>query len=225
MDYMAVERERMVRTQLIARGIRNAAVLEAMREVPRERFVPAEYRRHAYADSALPIEAGQTISQPYIVARMLEALEPSPGDRALEVGSGSGYFAAVLSRLVADVYGIERHAALAGLASERLTELGYENAHICLRNGAKGWPEHAPYDVLALSAGAPRLPAALLKQLRIEGRLVGPVGASPFEQRLVRVRRTGEAEFQREELERVQFVPLVGDDGWPEATGRREAAR
>lgn len=196
-----------------------------MREVPRERFVPAEYRRHAYADSALPIEAGQSISQPYVVARMLEVLEPSHGDRALEVGSGSGYFAAVLSRIVAEVYGIERHASLVGLAAARLRELGYENVHLRAGNGARGWPEHAPYEIIAISAGAPRIPAALLDQLDTGGRLVGPVGTSPFAQRLVRVKRSGEAEYRRQELEGVQFVPLVGEDGWPEPKGSQDKAR
>lgn len=225
MDGMASERERMVREQLIRRGIRNPAVLEAMREVPREKFIAEEYRRHSYADSALPIEEGQTISQPYVVARMLEALAPSPGDRALEVGSGSGYFAAVLSRIVTEVYGIERHASLASLAARRLMALGYENVQIRAGNGARGWPEHAPYEIIAVSAGAPKVPAALLKQLSTGGRLLGPVGTRPFAQKLVRVVRSGEGEYRREELEAVQFVPLVGEDGWPERRGSEDKAR
>jgi protein-L-isoaspartate(D-aspartate) O-methyltransferase len=225
MDGMSSERERMVREQLLGRGIRSPAVLRAMREVPRERFVPSAYQRHAYADSALPIEEGQTISQPYVVARMLEALDPSPGDRALEVGTGSGYFAAVLSRMVAEVYGIERHASLVTGAARRLKELGYENVHLRAGNGARGWPEHAPYELIAISAGAPRVPAALMDQLQTGGRLVGPVGRSPFAQKLVRVERLGEGDYRHVELEGVQFVPLVGEDGWPEPKGSEDNTR
>jgi protein-L-isoaspartate(D-aspartate) O-methyltransferase len=214
----------MVEEQIVGRGIGDQAVLGAMRAVPRERFVPSSAIEFAYEDTPLPIEAGQTISQPYVVALMAAALEIGPPHRVLEVGAGSGYAAAVLSRVAAEVYAIERHEALAALASRRMKELGFDNVHILHGDGTLGWPEHAPYDAILVSAGGPTVPDALRRQLAVGGRLVIPVGTTPRQQTLVRVTRTGQSEYQQEELGAVQFVPLIGAQGWEapalEATAR-----
>jgi len=209
-----VGRERMVSEHLLARGIRDEAVLRAMREVPREEFLPPALRRCAYDDGPLPIEAGQTISQPYIVAYMIEALELAGGERTLEIGTGSGYAAAVLSRCAAEVFTVERIASLAESARSRLQTLGYGNVTVHLGDGTLGWPEHAPYGGIVVTAGAPELPASLLSQLAPQGRLVLPVGPTQHLQTLIRVRRVGEHEFRREELCAVRFVPLIGEEGW-----------
>ena len=176
----------MVERQIEARGVRHPAVLEAMRTVPREAFLAGELAEFAYEDAPLPIEAGQTISQPYIVALMAAALEPRPGDRLLEIGTGSGYAAAVLSRVAADVYTVERHEELARLAESRMRALGYTNVHVLHGDGTLGWAEHAPYDAIVVAAGGPDAPPALLEQLADGGRLVIPIGATPREQELVR---------------------------------------
>ncbi len=212
-------RQRMVESQIAARGVRHARVLQAMREVPRDAFVPEDLAEFAYEDTALPIEAGQTISQPYIVAQMLAAADPSPEARALEIGAGSGYAAAVLSRLVREVYTVERHPELARLAGERLRRLGYGNATVRQGDGSRGWREHAPYDLILVTAAAPEVPESLLEQLAPGGRLIAPVG-SPEEQRLVRVTRNESGSLSREVLEAVRFVPLVGSEGWRESGGR-----
>lgn len=204
----------MIRDDLIGRGIKDAAVLQAMREVPREAFVAPELAAHAYEDHPLPIEEGQTISQPYIVAYMTEALELTPRDRVLEIGTGSGYAAAVLSRIVTTVYSVERLGILATNARERLAELGYDNIIVHEGDGTLGWPEHAPFDAIVVTAGAPKLPEPLLEQLAIGGRLVIPVGPTSFLQELVRVRRLGENDYRSEELCGVRFVPLIGAAGW-----------
>ena len=206
----------MVESQLAARGIRDPLVLDAMRAVPREAFVPERLRPFAYEDGPLPIGEGQTISQPYIVAVMTEAAQMKAGDRALEIGTGSGYGAAVLARIAAAVYTIERLAGLAEAARRRLAELGYHNVHVLLGDGTLGWPEHAPYDAIVVTAGGPRVPPALLDQLTIGGRLVMPVGGESRFQRLVRVRRKGADDYDYEDLEEVAFVPLIGAEGWPE---------
>ena len=169
------ERLRMVRDQIAGRGIRNAAVLEAMRRVPRDAFLPDELAEFAYRDTPLPIDADQTISQPYIVALMIESVEPHAGDRALEIGTGSGYAAAVLSKVAGEVYTIERHEQLAKLAAERLDSLGYSNVKVLHGDGTLGWLEHAPYDVIIVTAGGPQVPKPLLQQLAIGGRLIIPV--------------------------------------------------
>jgi protein-L-isoaspartate(D-aspartate) O-methyltransferase len=208
------ERDRMVQTQIAARGVSSPAVLEAMRRVPREQFVPAHLARLAYADEPLAIGEDQTISQPYIVAAMIEAAQPRPGDRALEIGTGSGYSAAVLATIVAAVYTVERLPRLAESAGRRLAELGYANVHVRRANGTLGWPEHAPYDVIIVTAGGPRVPSPLLAQLALGGRLVMPVGSLRAGQRLIRVIRTGEDTYHHEGLEEVAFVPLVGEEGW-----------
>jgi protein-L-isoaspartate(D-aspartate) O-methyltransferase len=204
----------MIREDLIGRGIKDAAVLRAMREVAREAFVAPELAAHAYDDRPLPIEEEQTISQPYIVAYMTEALELTPSDRVLEIGTGSGYAAAVLGRIVTTVYSVERLAGLANSARERLAALGYNNIVVHEGDGTLGWPEHAPYDAIVVTAGAPKLPEPLLAQLALGGRLVIPVGPTSFLQMLVRVRRLGEDDYRSEELCGVRFVPLIGAAGW-----------
>jgi protein-L-isoaspartate(D-aspartate) O-methyltransferase len=207
-------RQRMVEEQLARRGIRDLRVLEALRAVPREEFVPPEMADDAYADGPLPIGEGQTISQPYVVALMTEALELSGGERVLEIGAGSGYAAAVLGEIADEVFTIERHARLAEEAEERLRRLGYERVHVRHGDGSKGWPEHAPYDAIVVAAGAPAVPEALKEQLALGGRLVIPVGGGRTLQELLRLRRVSETEYEREELGGVRFVPLVGEQGW-----------
>lgn len=207
-------REIMLREHLIGRGIRDREVLRAMREVPREEFVLPELVAHAYDDCPLPIDEGQTISQPYIVAYMTEALALSPADRVLEIGTGCGYAAAVLSRIVATVYSVERLPGLAASARERLANLGFSNVVVHAGDGTLGWPEHAPYDAIVVTAAAPRLPSPLLAQLAVGGRLVIPVGATSLHQDLVRVRRVSEKDYRHEDLCGVRFVPLIGAAGW-----------
>jgi protein-L-isoaspartate(D-aspartate) O-methyltransferase len=213
-DVFAERREAMVREQIAARGICNPAVLDAMRRVPRERFVATELRDRAYEDSPLSIAEGQTISQPYIVALMLEAAQLQPGDRVLEVGAGSGYACAVASLIAARVYAIERHANLAVQARERLATLCRSNLEICSGDGSAGWPEAAPFDAILVSAGGPRVPEALRRQLAIGGRLVMPVGDTTAFQRLVRVTRQTASDFIEVDLAGVAFVPLIGEHGW-----------
>ncbi|WP_243374739.1 protein-L-isoaspartate(D-aspartate) O-methyltransferase [Geotalea sp. SG265] len=213
-DSMAALRERMIREHLAARDIRDQAVLDAMAQVPREAFVPEEERYLAYEDYPLPIGHGQTISQPYIVAYMTEALEPTAADTVLEIGTGSGYAAAILSRIVRQVYTVERIAELAAAARQRLVQLGYDNIEVLAGDGSLGWPEYAPYDAIVVTAGAPELPKALLHQLTVGGRLVIPVGPTQTLQMLMRARRISESEFKREELCAVRFVPLFGAEGW-----------
>jgi len=209
----ATSRNFMVDSQIAARGIADAAVLDAMREVPRERFVPASLAEFAYEDTPLPIDAGQTISQPYIVAHMIEAAQVRAGDHVLEIGAGSGYAAAILSRIAAQVHSIERHPELAALARERIADLGYRNVEIRIGDGTEGWPEQAPFDAILVAAGGPTLPPPLCRQLKIGGRLVMPVGESA-RQRLIRVTRRSEHDFDEDDLGDVQFVPLIGAYGW-----------
>jgi len=207
-------KELMVNEHLVARGIRDEAVLRAMREVPREAFLPPELKAYAYDDSPLPIDAGQTISQPYIVAYMIEALELTGEERVLEIGTGSGYAAAVLSRCAAEVVTVERIATLADNARGRLESLGYGNVTVHLGDGTLGWQDSAPYDGIVVTAGAPDLPPALLSQLAPGGRFVIPVGTTQHLQSLIRVRRVADDEYRREELCPVRFVPLIGEQGW-----------
>jgi protein-L-isoaspartate(D-aspartate) O-methyltransferase len=210
------DRERMVATQIEARGITDPLVLAAMRAVPRERFVPATLARFAYEDRPLPIGEGQTISQPYIVAVMAQAAGLKPGARVLEIGTGSGYGAAVLSRIAAEVYTVERVRSLVEEARDRLAGFGYANVHVLEGDGTLGWAEHAPYDAIVVTAGGPRVPEALLSQLAAGGRLIMPVGSGARHQRLVRVTRTEASEYRYEDLEEVAFVPLIGAEGWTE---------
>lgn len=207
-------RARMVERHIAARGVKNPRVLAAMRAVPREYFMDEAHREWAYDDTALPIAAGQTISQPYIVALMTAALEPRAEMRVLEVGTGSGYAAAVLSRCVARVYTIERHRELAEVARERFAQLGYDNIEVRVGDGTRGWPQEAPFDAIVVTAGGPRVPRALREQLTIGGVMVIPVGADLRTQSLLRVRRTGRDTYQEEDLGAVRFVPLIGDEGW-----------
>jgi protein-L-isoaspartate(D-aspartate) O-methyltransferase len=209
-------RARMVQRQVQGRGVKDERVLEAMREVPREVFVTEEMREFAYEDSPLPIEAGQTISQPYIVARMIEAAEVGPGDHVLEVGAGSGYAAAVISRIAAQVTAIERHAVLASLAEGRLARLGYDNAEVIAGDGTLGWPAGAPYDAILIAAAGPAAPEALKRQLEIGGRLVMPIGGIGQSQRLIKLVRVAEDRFEQEDLGGVGFVPLIGAQGYAE---------
>jgi protein-L-isoaspartate(D-aspartate) O-methyltransferase len=218
-DFEAARR-RMVEEQLAARDIRDPLVLAAMGKVPREAFVDADQAAFAYDDGPLPIGEGQTISQPYVVARMTEAATLVRTDRALEIGTGSGYAAAVLAEIAAEVYTVERLAGLAERARRRLAELGYANVHVRVGDGTLGWPEHAPYDAIIVTAGGPGIPPALREQLAIGGRLVMPVGPMRYDQRLVRLLRAGADDYRREELDPVAFVPLIGAQGWPE---RRDA--
>ena len=207
----------MVDEQLVARGIADPRVLEAMRAVPREAFVAEWLQHEAYADRPLPIESGQTISQPYIVALMVEAARLAPGDRALEIGAGSGYAAAVMARLAKEVVAIERHPPLAALAAERLRTLGIDNVEVRCADGSAGCPERAPFDAILVAASGPRVPRALIEQLAPGGRVVMPVGARHEFQRLVRVTRLPGGGEREETLCGVAFVPLIGEEGWPDA--------
>ena len=176
-----------------------------MRRVPREAFLPPQLREFAYEDNPLPIAEGQTISQPYIVAFMAEALVLEGGERVLEIGTGSGYAAAVLSEIAGEVYTVERICQLAEKAASTLADLGYDNVHVLHGDGTKGWPEHAPYDGIIVAAGGPKVPDALKIQLKIGGRLVIPVGSDPKVQELVRITRISELDFQREDLADVRL--------------------
>jgi protein-L-isoaspartate(D-aspartate) O-methyltransferase len=203
----------MVRRHLAGRDITDPEVLRAMGTVPRERFVPPSARAHAYDDRALPIDAGQTISQPYIVALMSQALELDASSRVLEIGTGSGYAAAVLGEIAAHVDTVERHRELVAGATAALADLGYTNVAVHEGDGSLGWPEGAPYDAVVVTASGPSVPEALVEQLADGGRLVLPVGGRAGDQRLVRVRRHG-LTVTEEDLGGVAFVPLIGDQGW-----------
>src|SRR5664279_418428 len=210
-------RKQMVERNIVARGVRDDLVLEAMRKVPRELFLPKNLREFAYEDSPLPIAGEQTISQPYIVAFMAEALMLKGGEKVLEIGAGSGYAAAVLSEVAGHVYTVERLGQLADKAAALLAELGYDNVHVLHGDGTKGWPEHAPYDAIVVAAGGPQVPESLKEQLKIGGRLVIPVGADQRTQELVRVTRISASEYSSEDIADVRFVPLIGEEGWAAA--------
>ncbi len=214
-EEFARRRAAMVREQIEARGVCDARVLQAMRELPRERFVRPGWEAEAYDDNPLPIAAGQTISQPYIVAFMSEALQLRGSERVLEIGTGSGYAAAVLARLAKEVHTVERHAVLADSAAAVLSALGADNVQVHTADGTLGWPAAAPYDAIVVTAAGPEVPAALLAQLAVGGRLVMPVGEREGAQWLLRLTRVNEHETRREELMGVRFVPLTGAQGWP----------
>jgi len=207
-------REWMVAEQIEARGIANAALSAAMREVPREAFVPDSLAAFAYDDTPLPIEAGQTISQPYIVALMIDAAGVKRGDRVLEIGAGSGYAAAVISRIADRVIAIERHEELARLAAARAARLGYDNVRIVHGDGSRGCAEEAPFDAILAAASGSHVPEALKQQLAIDGTLVMPLGEPHAVQNLVKVTRTDGDRFEEEDLGAVRFVPLIGAHGW-----------
>ncbi len=208
-------RREMVAGQISGRGIADAAVLQAMGRVPREAFVPERLRPRAYADEPLPIGQGQTISQPFIVALVASALRLTPRSRVLEVGTGSGYQAAIFASLAAVVYTVECRPALARRAAAALAAAGFSNVRARCGDGTRGWPEAAPFDAIAVAAAGPRVPPALLQQLALGGRLVMPVGREHEPQRLLRVVRLGADQFEQEDLGGVVFVPLVG----PRASG------
>jgi protein-L-isoaspartate(D-aspartate) O-methyltransferase len=209
MDF-ARAREDMIEEQILWRGVRDPGVLAAMRMVPREAFVPPDLAEEAYEDRALPIAEGQTISQPYIVAAMVQAASLKPGNRVLEVGAGSGYAAAVISRIAGQVFGIERDDALTRAARARLQTLGYDNIELATGDGSGGWPQAAPFDAIIVSAGGPRIPRPLKRQLGEGGRLVMPVGP-PHGQRLLCLIHQGDG-FHQDDLGGVRFVALITEE-------------
>lgn len=212
MDSFAQERQALVERGIIAFGIEDEAVIEAMRTVPRHEFVPADFRSQAYENHPLPIGFGQTISQPYIVALMTEAAEVEPDDKVLEIGTGSGYQAAVLAEIVAHVYSVEIIGALAERAEGDLARLGYDNVSVRHADGYFGWEEEAPFDAIVVTAAPDHVPQPLVQQLEIDGHMIIPVGPVGGVQTLWRVTRTGEDEVRTENLGDVRFVPLTREE-------------
>jgi protein-L-isoaspartate(D-aspartate) O-methyltransferase len=210
----AFERNSMVQAQLRGRGIRDERVLAAMSHVPRHQFVDEKYREQAYDDHPLPIGEGQTLSQPYIVALMLEALALTGSETVLEIGTGSGYEAALLGELASTVYSVERHASLASSAEQVLGRLGFPHVTVVVGDGSEGLPEHAPYDAIVVSAAAPRIPQALFDQLREGGRMVVPVGPAYAQELQLVCKQDGRPLVVN--LEGCRFVPLIGGQGYPE---------
>src|SRR5882762_5364070 len=206
----------MIQTQLRRRGITDAAVLAVMESVPRHKFVPREFREKSYDDVPLPIGDGQTISQPYIVAAMTAALHVRPSDRVLEIGTGCGYQAAILSRLAGEVFGVERRPELALSASARLERLGHANVHVHCGDGTLGLPEFAPFDAILVAAAAPAIPQPLLAQLAEGGRMIVPLGG--VEHQELRLIERNHDTFRMTMLEPCRFVPLVGAHGWKESS-------
>jgi len=213
-DEFESRRASMVDYQLIARGIESPLVLEAMGRVAREKFVPGGVRDCAYDDGPLSIGAGQTISQPYIVALMAEALDLQGGERVLDIGTGSGYAAAILGCIASEVFSVERVPELARQAARALASEGFDNVVVRCGDGTMGWPEHQPFDGIVVAAGAPAVPEALKHQLVIGGHLVIPVGSEHAVQSLMRITRLADNEFRTEDLGAVRFVPLLGEQGW-----------
>ena len=213
-------REEMV-AHLARRGVHDVRVLAAMREVPRERFVDEALAAQAYADSPQPIAEGQTISLPYVVAVMIQAAEIRPDDRVLEIGCGSGYAAAVMSRVAHEVLTIDRHPKLVEVARSRFERLGYTNIETRAGDGTLGWPERAPFDVILVAASGPVVPRSLGDQLAIGGRLVMPVGDFASGQRLLKITRRSATELHESDLGGVIFVPLIGEEGWREGQSGR----
>jgi len=211
MDFEA-QRKLMVETQLIPRGIGDPLVISAMRKVPRELFLPENMQHTAYSDNALPIAHGQTISQPYIVALMTQSLQLKGREKILEIGTGSGYQAAVLAEIAAEVYTVERIAPLSDAAKQILTQLGYTNIHFKVHNGTLGWQDHAPYDGIIVTAAAPRIPDAYVEQLMEGGRLAIPVG-DRLSQDLMKITKIN-GKLVKQSLGGVRFVSLVGQQGW-----------
>ena len=209
------KRERMIRETLVARGIGDARVLAAMGTVPREEFVPQQFQSEAYGDCPLPIGSGQTVAQPYTVAFMVEALQLKGPERVLEIGTGSGYGAAVLAHLANEVHTVERILLLAQQAQNRLVRLGYRGVHVHAADGTLGLPSCAPFDAIVVTAGAKQLPQAYHTQLAEGGRIVIPIGSNPSSQKLYRFTRQGH-QLVKEDLGQFAFVPLIGKHGWPE---------
>ena len=212
-DFAKLRRE-MVEQHIRARGVRSQNVLAAMGKVPREAFLPHELHEFAYEDAPLPIAAEQTISQPYIVALMIDALALQGGETVLEIGTGSGYAAAVLAEIAGQVYTVERIGQLAERSAAVLSGLGYRNVHVLHGDGTRGWLDHAPYDAIVVAAGGPKVPEALRAQLKVGGRLVIPVGDDPRAQELTRITRVAQDEYKTEDLADVRFVPLLGEEGF-----------
>jgi protein-L-isoaspartate(D-aspartate) O-methyltransferase len=215
-DY-AAEREAMVERHLRRRGITEQAILDAFLGVPREAFIGEDHAHQAYGDHPLPIEAGQTISQPYIVALTIQAAELRPGDKVLEVGAGSGYAAAVISRIAARVVAIERQHDLVEIARERMRRLGYDNVEIVEGDGSKGCADQAPFDAIVAAASGSHVPKAFIEQLCDGGRIVMPVGDPGWVQELVKVKKLPGGKLIQENLGGVRFVPLIGEQGWSDA--------
>jgi protein-L-isoaspartate(D-aspartate) O-methyltransferase len=213
----AAEREAMVERQLRRRGITDKRILDAFREIPREAFIGAEYAHAAYGDHPLPIEAQQTISQPYIVALMIEAAGIGLRDKVLEVGAGSGYAAAVIGRIAGKVIAIERQHELVEVARGRMTRLGLDNVEIVEGDGTRGCPEHAPFDAILAAASGSHVPRPLTEQLADGGRLVMPVGNPGSVQQLVKVTKADDGSLRQSNLGEVRFVPLIGEEGWKDA--------
>jgi protein-L-isoaspartate(D-aspartate) O-methyltransferase len=215
MDISEVKKRSMIDSQLKSRGISSLEVLRAMSVVPREKFVSSEFIEAAYNDGPLSIGSGQTISQPYMVAMMTEALMLRKNDKVLEIGTGSGYQAAVLQEIAANIYSVERISALAENAKALLVSLGYSDIAIKVGDGTLGWPEEAPFDAIIVTSGSPSVPETLMSQLTNNGRMIIPVG-SMTHQRIIRITRT-EGNFNKEELLSCVFVPLIGEHGWRES--------
>jgi len=210
----------MVEQQLVRRGITDDRVLDAFRSVDRADFVPDDHKRHAYADRPLPIGHGQTISQPYIVALMTQSVDPSSDDQVLEIGTGSGYQAAILAHLCDHVYSIERHAELTTMATKNLSDAGITNVTCKTGDGTKGWPSAAPFDAILVTASGPEIPQPLIDQLAIGGRLIIPVGPQQRrQQKLIRLTKTDDQSVEKENLMGVAFVPLVGEHGHDDEHG------
>jgi protein-L-isoaspartate(D-aspartate) O-methyltransferase len=214
MTDFAAEREAMIERQIASRGISEPVILEAFRAVPREEFLAADYRDLAYGDHPLPIEAGQTISQPYIVALMIRAAEIKCGDRVLEIGAGSGYAAAVMSRIAGQVVAVERKRELIDVARERMKRLGFDNVRIVEGDGTRGWVADAPYDAILAAASGSHVPKPWIDQLADGGRIVMPVGEPDAIQKLVKVTKGPAGKLISEDLGAVRFVPLIGEEGW-----------
>jgi protein-L-isoaspartate(D-aspartate) O-methyltransferase len=210
----AAEREAMVERHLRRRGIAEQHILDAFLAVPREAFISPEYQHLAYGDHPLPIEAGQTISQPYIVALMIEAAEIKPGDKVLEVGGGSGYAAAVMSRIAREVIAIERQPDLVEIARERMGRLGFDNVRIIQGDGTRGCADEAPFDAILAAASGSHVPQTLIDQLGPGARIVMPFGDPGWVQKLVKVKKAEDGTLTTEDLGGVRFVPLIGEEGW-----------
>ena len=208
-------RERMVERQIAARGITNPAILDAFRTVPREAFVAKNLAHAAYDDAPLQIECGQTISQPYIVAVMIDAADIGPDDCILEVGAGSGYAAAIMSRLARHVIALERQFELAAIARDRMQRLGYDNVEVLHCDGTLGYPDKGPFDAILVAASGSHIPAPLIEQLTIGGRLVMPIGDAHSAQELVKAIKAPDGSIRTSSLGGVRFVPLIGEEGWP----------